>query len=171
MRGETLKAKSERRRLWFQFVLMLICNRRFFSSFFSPPHLLFNFQFFFVLTKLFLRFFLFIFSSLFSFFFLFFFPFFFSFFFCFFLFLSVLVFFSFSFFLFCFLFFCLFFSFFFFSFFFFFLSGRTGKKRCYGHKSWGQYVAVLFRLQLTSYTVKPLETFSNPFNKARGIFF
>ncbi len=25
---------------------------------------------------------------------------------------------------------------------------RTGKKRCYGHKSGGQYVAVLFGLQL-----------------------
>ena len=33
---------------------------------------------------------------------------------------------------------------------------RTGKKRCYGHKSWGQYVAVLFGLQLHL-------TFSNPF--------
>ena len=40
---------------------------------------------------------------------------------------------------------------------------RTGKKRCYGHKSGGQYVAVLFSLQLTSHTVKPLVTFSNPF--------
>ena len=28
---------------------------------------------------------------------------------------------------------------------------RTGKKRCYGHKSGGQYVAVLFGLQLTSH--------------------
>ena len=36
---------------------------------------------------------------------------------------------------------------------------RTGKKRCYGHKSGGQYVAVLFGLQL------PLtgKTLSNPF--------
>ena len=40
---------------------------------------------------------------------------------------------------------------------------RTGKKRCYEHKSGGQYVAVLFRLQLTSHTVKPLVTLSNPF--------
>ena len=40
---------------------------------------------------------------------------------------------------------------------------RTGKKRCYGHKSGGQYVAVLFSLQLTSHTVKPLVTLSNPF--------
>ena len=32
---------------------------------------------------------------------------------------------------------------------------RTGKKRCYGHKSGAQYVAVLFSLQLTSHTVKP----------------
>ena len=36
---------------------------------------------------------------------------------------------------------------------------RTGKKRCYGHKSGGQYVAVLFSLQLTSHTVKPFEPF------------
>ena len=40
---------------------------------------------------------------------------------------------------------------------------RTGKKRFYGHKSGGQYVAVLFSLQLTSHTVKPLVTLSNPF--------
>ena len=40
---------------------------------------------------------------------------------------------------------------------------RTGKKRCYGHKSGGQYVAVLFGLQL------PLT--HNPFNKVKGIFF
>ena len=41
---------------------------------------------------------------------------------------------------------------------------RTGKKCCYGHKSGGgQYVAVLFSLQLTSHTVKPLVTLSNPF--------
>ena len=40
---------------------------------------------------------------------------------------------------------------------------RTGKKRCYGHKSWGQYVAVLFSLPLTSHTVKPLVTLLNPF--------
>ncbi len=39
----------------------------------------------------------------------------------------------------------------------------TGKKRCCGHKSGGQYVAVLFGLQL------PLT--HNPFNKVRGIFF
>ncbi len=31
---------------------------------------------------------------------------------------------------------------------------RTGKKHCYGHKSRGQYVAVLFGLQLPL-TVKP----------------
>ena len=36
---------------------------------------------------------------------------------------------------------------------------RTGKKRYYGQKSGGQYVAVLFGLQLPL-TVKPL---SNPF--------
>ena len=40
---------------------------------------------------------------------------------------------------------------------------RTGKKRCYGHKSGGQYVAVLFGLQL------PIT--HNPFNKVRGRFF
>ena len=40
---------------------------------------------------------------------------------------------------------------------------RTGKKRCHGHKSGGQYVAALFGLQL------PLT--HNPFNKVRGIFF
>ena len=40
---------------------------------------------------------------------------------------------------------------------------RTGKKRCYGHKSGGQYVAVLFSLQLTSHAVKPLVALSNPF--------
>ena len=39
---------------------------------------------------------------------------------------------------------------------------RTGKKRCYGHKS-RQYVAVLFGLQL------PLT--HNPFNKVRRIYF
>ena len=39
----------------------------------------------------------------------------------------------------------------------------TGKKRGSGHKSGGQYVAVLFGLQL------PLT--HNPFNKVRGIFF
>ena len=38
---------------------------------------------------------------------------------------------------------------------------RTGKKCCYGQKSGGQYVAVLFSLQLTSYTVKPFVTLSN----------
>ena len=40
---------------------------------------------------------------------------------------------------------------------------KTGKKRCCGHKSGCQYVAVLFGLQL------PLT--HNPFNKVRGIFF
>ena len=40
---------------------------------------------------------------------------------------------------------------------------RTGKKHCYGYKSGGQYVAVLFSLQL------PLT--HNPFKKVRGIFF
>ena len=40
---------------------------------------------------------------------------------------------------------------------------RKGKKHCYGHKSGGQYVAVLFGLQL------PLT--HNPFNKVRGRFF
>ena len=40
---------------------------------------------------------------------------------------------------------------------------RTGKKHFYGHKSGGQYVAVLFGLQL------PLT--HNLFNKVRGIFF
>ena len=40
---------------------------------------------------------------------------------------------------------------------------RTGKKRYYGQKSAGQYVAVLFGLQL------PLT--HNPFSKVRGIFF
>ena len=40
---------------------------------------------------------------------------------------------------------------------------RTGKKRCYGHRSGGQYVTVLFGLQL------PLT--HNPFNKVRGRFF
>ena len=38
----------------------------------------------------------------------------------------------------------------------------NGKKRSYGHKSWGQYAAVLFGLQLPL-TVKPLVTLSNPF--------
>ena len=41
--------------------------------------------------------------------------------------------------------------------------GRTGKKRHYGQKSGGQYIAVLFGLQL------PLT--HNPFNKVSGIFF
>ena len=40
---------------------------------------------------------------------------------------------------------------------------RTGKKRYYGQKSGGQYVAVLFGLQL------PLT--HTPFNKVIGIFF
>ena len=40
---------------------------------------------------------------------------------------------------------------------------RTRKKHFYGHKSGSQYVAVLFSLQLTSHTVKPLVTLSNPF--------
>ena len=40
---------------------------------------------------------------------------------------------------------------------------RTGKKRCYGHKSGGQYVAVLFRSPTPSHTVKSLVTLSNPF--------
>ena len=39
-----------------------------------------------------------------------------------------------------------------------------------GHKSGGQYVAVMFGLQLPL-TVKPWVTLSNPFNKVRGIFF
>ena len=39
---------------------------------------------------------------------------------------------------------------------------RTGKKRGYGHKSEGQYVTVLFGLQLPV-TVEPLVTLSNPF--------
>ena len=39
---------------------------------------------------------------------------------------------------------------------------RTEKKRCCGHRSGGQYVAILFGLQL------PLT--DNPFNKVRGIF-
>ena len=39
---------------------------------------------------------------------------------------------------------------------------RTEKKHCFGHKSEGQYVAVLFGLQL------PLT--HNTFNKVRGIF-
>ena len=39
---------------------------------------------------------------------------------------------------------------------------RTGKKRSYGHKSGGQYVTVLFGLQLPL-TIKPLVTLSNPF--------
>ena len=42
-------------------------------------------------------------------------------------------------------------------------SQENGKKHCYGHKSGGQYVAVLFGLQLLSHT-----TLSN---KVRGIFF
>ena len=45
---------------------------------------------------------------------------------------------------------------------------RTGKKQSYGHKCGGQYVAVLFGLQLTSPTVKPLVTLSN---KVRAIFY
>ena len=44
---------------------------------------------------------------------------------------------------------------------------RTGKKRCYGHRSGGQYVAVLFSLQLTSHTVKPLVTFQTKW----GVYF
>ena len=40
---------------------------------------------------------------------------------------------------------------------------ENGKERDHGHKSGGQYVAVLFGLQL------PLK--HNPFNKVRGIFF
>ena len=40
---------------------------------------------------------------------------------------------------------------------------RTGKKCCYGQKSGGQYVAVLFSLQLTSHTIIPFVTLSNPF--------
>ena len=48
---------------------------------------------------------------------------------------------------------------------------RTGKKRCYGHKSGGQYVAVLFSLQLTSHTVKPLVTLSNPFKYSERYIF
>ena len=39
---------------------------------------------------------------------------------------------------------------------------RMGKKHCYGHKSRGQYVAVLFSLQL-ALTVKPLVKLLNPF--------
>ena len=39
-----------------------------------------------------------------------------------------------------------------------------------GHKSGGQYIAVLFDLQLPL-TVKPWVTFSNPFNKVRGTYF
>ena len=39
---------------------------------------------------------------------------------------------------------------------------RTGKKRYYGQKSGGQYVTLLFGLQLPL-TVKPLVTLSNPF--------
>ena len=46
---------------------------------------------------------------------------------------------------------------------------RTGKKNCYGHKSGGQYVSVLFSFQLPL-TVKPLVTFSSLSNKASGIF-
>ena len=38
---------------------------------------------------------------------------------------------------------------------------RTGKKYYYSLKSGGQYVAVLFSLQLTSHTVKPFITLSN----------
>ena len=38
---------------------------------------------------------------------------------------------------------------------------RTEKKRCYDHKSGGQYIAVLFSLQLTSHIVKPFVTLSN----------
>ena len=44
---------------------------------------------------------------------------------------------------------------------------RTGKKQDYGQKSGGQYVAVLFGLQLPL-TVKPFRSLSN---KVRGIFF
>ena len=40
---------------------------------------------------------------------------------------------------------------------------ENGERNCYDHKSGGQYVAVLFCLQL------PLT--HNPFNKVRGIFF
>ena len=39
---------------------------------------------------------------------------------------------------------------------------RTEKKRCYDHRSGGQYVAVLLDLQLPI-TAKPLVTLSNPF--------
>ena len=48
---------------------------------------------------------------------------------------------------------------------------RTGKKCCYGHKSGGQYVAVLFSLQLTSHTVKPLVTLSNPSKLEWEVYF
>ena len=47
---------------------------------------------------------------------------------------------------------------------------RTGKKRCYAHKTGGQYAAVLFGLQLPL-TVKPLLTLWTLSNKVRGIFF
>ena len=40
---------------------------------------------------------------------------------------------------------------------------RTEKKCCYVHKSGGKYVAVLFRLQFTSHTVKPLEKYTSHF--------
>ena len=40
---------------------------------------------------------------------------------------------------------------------------RTGKKCCYGQKSRGHYVAVVFSLQLTSHTIIPFVTLSNPF--------
>ena len=48
---------------------------------------------------------------------------------------------------------------------------RTGKKGCDSQKSGGQYVTVLFSLQLTSHTIISFVTLSNPFNKVRGIFF
>ena len=51
------------------------------------------------------------------------------------------------------------------------LSRRTGMKGCDSHKNRGQYIAVLFSLQLTSYTIIPFVTLSNPFKKSERYIF
>ena len=48
--------------------------------------------------------------------------------------------------------------------------GEWERHNADGHKSGGQYIAVLLGLQLPL-TIKPWITFLNPYNKVRGIFF
>ena len=48
--------------------------------------------------------------------------------------------------------------------------GERERHNADGHKSGGQYIAVMFGLQLPL-TIKPWITFSNPYNKVRGIYF